>query len=89
MEIQHDKENHQYKMPLEDSFATVDYSLSQGKMFLTYSEVPVHLRSKGYGKILVEKTFEKLTEEGYKAVAVCSYVDKIARSSKKWNAIIE
>ena len=40
-------------------------------------------------KRVVEKAFEKLTEEGYKAVAVCSYVKLMASRSKKWSTIIE
>ena len=58
-------------------------------MYLVHSEVPYNLRGQGIGKILVEKTFEKLTEEGYKAVAVCSYIQAVAKQSKKWNTIIE
>ena len=36
----------------------------------------------------MEKTFEKLTEEGYHAVAICSYIKAVARRSEKWNKII-
>jgi len=41
------------------------------------------------GKVLVEKTFEKLTEEGYTAVAICSYVKAVASRSEKWKHIIQ
>jgi len=39
--------------------------------------------------VLVNKTFEQLTHEGYKAVAVCSYIKAIVSRSEKWNKIIE
>lgn len=68
--------------------AKVEYKLKKDKMYLVYSEVPYELRGQGIGKELVEKTFEKLTEEGYEAVAVCGYVKSVAHQSDKWTTII-
>lgn len=76
-------------MNINGETAKVNYRMDNGKMYLTYSEVPSHLRGKGHGKKLVENTFAKLTEEGYTAVAVCSYIKAVARRSDKWNSIIE
>jgi len=58
-------------------------------MALNHSEVPYNLRGQGIGKVLVEKTFEQLTKEGYKAVAICSYIKVVARRSDKWSTIIQ
>lgn len=88
MEVKHDKNKHQFSMEVDGEMATVDYELKDNKMFLVYSEVPFNLRGQGIGKVLVEKTFEKLTEEGYKAVAVCGYIKSVARNSEKWKEII-
>ncbi|MCK0191014.1 GNAT family N-acetyltransferase [Arenibacter sp. F20364] len=87
--VQHEKDNNRFTMAINGEIAKVVYKLDQDKMFLTYSEVPIKLRGKGYGKELVEGTFEQLTKEGYKAVAVCSYIKAVARRSEKWNSIIE
>ena len=76
-------------MAINGEIAKVEYQLRDDKMYLTYSEIPLKLRGKGYGKELVEGTFEQLTKEGYKAVAVCSYIKAVARRSEKWNSIIE
>lgn len=51
--------------------------------------MPYNLRGQGIGKVLVEKTFEQLTKEGYKAVAVCTYIKAVARRSDKWSKIIQ
>ena len=88
MEVIHDKNKHQFIMEVDGENATVDYEMKDEKMYLVYSEVPFNIRGQGIGTILVEKTFEKLTEEGYKAVAVCGYVKSVARNSEKWSAII-
>lgn len=88
MNVIHDRENHRFTMDVKGKMAKVDYSLKNGKMYLVYSEVPYEFRGRGYGKKLVEGTFEKLTAEGYKAVAVCSYIKAVARRSVKWQSII-
>ncbi|WP_417443236.1 N-acetyltransferase [Joostella sp.] len=89
LDIEHDKQNNQYILDINGAQAKVEYQLKNGKMYLNHSEVPVQLRGRGIGKELVEKTFEKLTEEGYKAVAVCTYVRAVASRSDKWKNIIE
>jgi len=89
LDIIHDKDNSRFTLDINGELAKVEYSLKKGKMYLVHSEVPFNLRGQGIGKVLVEKTFEKLTKEGYKAVAVCSYVKAIAKRSEKWNKIIE
>lgn len=89
LEIQHDTNKRRFLLELNGEMAHVDYQLKNDKMYLTHSEVPYHLRGKGIGKVLVEKTFEKLTEEGYKAIAICSFIKIVAKRSEKWNKIID
>lgn len=89
LEILHDKENKRFTMDVKGEMAKVTYTLRDGKMYLNYSEVPNALRGQGIGKILVEKTFEKLTEEGYTAVAVCSYIKAVKNRSDYWKNKIE
>lgn len=89
LEIKHDKEAQKFTMDINGEQARVEYNLRDGKMYLVYSEVPYHLRGRGIGKELVLKTFEKLTDEGYKAVAVCTYIKAVKNRHSKWAAIIE
>ncbi|NJB83691.1 GNAT family N-acetyltransferase [Wenyingzhuangia aestuarii] len=88
MEIEHQKDKNRYILTIDDQIAKVEYMIKNNLMYLTHSEVPNSLRGQGVGKKLVTQTFEKLTEEGYKAVAVCSYVKAIAQRSEKWKNII-
>lgn len=87
--IIHDRENNRFILDINGELAKVEYQLRNGKMYLTHSEVPYNIRGKGIEKVLVEKTFEKLTNENFKAVAVCSYVKAVAKQSEKWSSIIE
>ena len=77
LDIVHDKDNQRFTLDINGELAKVDYTLKNGTMYLVHSEVPYNLRGQGIGKVLVEKTFEKLTAENYKAVAVCSYVKAV------------
>lgn len=90
-ELQHNREEREYFMQLEDgSIATVNYTW-EGKnhMKLVYSYVPPHLRGTGLGRELVLKAFEKLTDEGYTATAICSYIRMVAQRDPKWSKIID
>ncbi|CAA0219176.1 N-acetyltransferase [Tenacibaculum maritimum] len=89
LEIKHDKKQQQFILNINDDVAKVTYELKDNKMRLVYSEVPHNLRGKGIGKVLVQKTFEKLTAEGYKAVAICSFIKRVALESDEWKDIIE
>lgn len=85
----HDIDKQQFTLNINGEIAKVDYELKDGLMFLVHSEVPINLRGQGIGKVLVEKSFEKLTNEGYKAVAICSYIKAIAKRSAKWKSKID
>ncbi len=88
-EFIHDKVKKQFILKLADGLeARVDYLLDEHTMHLIHSEVPYKLRGQKIGQELVEKTFEKLNDEGYQAIAVCSYIRVIAQRSPKWSQII-
>ncbi len=89
LELQHDTNSRKYILDINGEKAIVEYVLRNNKMHLVHSEVPYQLRGKGIGKELVLKTFEKLTEEGYKAVAVCSYIKAVKNRDPHWSTIIE
>ncbi|WP_415371251.1 N-acetyltransferase [Patiriisocius sp. Uisw_047] len=89
LHIIHDKEQSRFTLDINGKIAKVDYQLRHDKMYLIHSEVPYNLRGQGIGEVLVEKTFKQLNQEGYKAVAVCSYIKAVASRSEEWNEIIE
>ena len=88
--LTHNQEEQSYILHLDDGKeAFVNYVLEGKKMKLTFSYVPPELRGVGVGKELVEKTFEMLTEEGYEAEAMCSYIRRVAQRDHKWSTIID
>lgn len=89
LELVHDQDQHRFVMDINGEQAVVEYQVKNDALYLIHSEVPYALRGRGIGKVLVEKTFEKLTEEGYKAVAICSYIKAVAMRSEQWKQIIQ
>ena len=88
IEIVHDRENQQFTLNVNGDTAFIDYITKGGKLHLMHTEVPNTLRGRNIGKELVFKTFEKLTQEGYKAVAECSYIKAVKDRDEYWKQII-
>lgn len=89
LKIEHQEDKNRFVMEIEGQIAQVDYRHRDGKLWLVHSEVPLALRGQGYGKILIQKTLEKLTEEGYEAVAVCPFISKVVSRSSHWKELVE
>lgn len=89
LDIIHQKEQNRFVLNIDGAIAKVDYQIKNDKMYLVHSEVPESLRGQGIGKKLVLQTFEKLTQEGYTAVAICRYIKSVAQRSDVWKNIIE
>lgn len=85
----HDAAQQQFRLTVDARhIALVDYVLSDGKLFLTHSEVPAALRGQGVGKVLVDKTFEYLRDHHLQAHAVCSYIRVLAQRDPQWQGIV-
>lgn len=88
IQFNHNKENQSFVMEFDGGQAEVNYSVRDGVFYLNHSEVPRHLRGKGIGKVVVEKTFEYLEENGIKAISVCSYIRIIAQRNSRWHKFL-
>lgn len=88
IQLKHNKEKQNFVMELDNGQAIVNYSVSNGVFYLNHSEVPRHLRGKGIGKVLVEKTFQYLEENKIEAVAGCSYIRIVAQRNPSWHKFL-
>lgn len=87
-EIIHDTVQNQFQMHIGKFIAVVNYKMKDGKMYLTHSEVPYHLRNQGFGQILLENIIAYIEKHQIEAIAVCTYIRYVKRQSEKWNKII-
>lgn len=84
-ELKHIREKRQFHLDLDGETGIVRYEVRDEVYYLVHAEVPFALRGQGFGKILVEKTFEYIEAEDGKAVAICPYIKAVARRNKKWS----
>lgn len=87
-ELVQDRDAKQFYLTANGHKAFIDYSLENGQYQLLYSEVPVALRGRGIGKVLVEQTFEAIKAQDKTAAAKCGYIRHVARESGQWEGII-
>lgn len=87
-EIIHDTLQNQFQMHIGKFIAVVNYKMKDGKMYLTHSEVPYHLRNQVFEQILLENIFAYIEKHQIEAIAVCTYIRYVKRQSEKWNKII-
>lgn len=90
--ITHDTENSQLYLDVDGERALIDYKIRRDRMYLTHSEVPITLRGKGIGKILVEKSLESLVKDGYDKeyviIAKCPFIKYVVAKSPRWSEIV-
>jgi uncharacterized protein len=72
---------HRFELPLENEAAVAYYQVADdGKIELTHTEVPSHLKGQGIGSKLAQGVFEILRARGAKVAVRCpfmtAYVDR-------------
>lgn len=85
--LEHHADRLQFRLPLPDGVAHVDYSVANGQIVsLDHSYVPPALRGQGAGEQLVIGCFEWLQAHGQVPVLRCSYIRRIADKHPHWRA---
>ena len=84
-ELVHHEDKRQFHLDFEGATGVVRYERRDDTLFLIHAEIPFELRGKGFGKILVEKTFEYIKVHGWQAEAVCPYIKVVARRNPQWD----
>jgi len=64
-----------FELQLPEGVAYVEYMQNkQGVIYLTHTEVPVHLEGKGVGSALLKKVFSHVRKLGVKLAPLCPFV---------------
>ncbi len=78
----------EFQLKIDDAKAFVRYELRDDTYHLMHAEVPAALQGRGLGKVLAEKTFQAIRDEGRRGVAHCSYLHKVLRNDSRWADVI-
>ncbi len=85
----HQEDKEQFLVELEpNKFAMLRYSHHGDYLSLDYSEVPIELRGKGYGSVLMKMTLGEIEKMGLKVKPICSYTVRYLQRNSEWNHLL-
>ena len=73
IEVRDNPEQHRFEVDLGDSLAVAVYTLPEGKIMFTHTEVPEAHEGKGIGSALVKAGLAAARERGLKVIPVCPF----------------
>ena len=80
---------HRYEMKLGDDFAFAYYSVVDGRIILTHTEVPQALSGHGYGSRLARGVFERIKERGQRAIVRCPFMAAYVARHPEYGALLD
>jgi predicted GNAT family acetyltransferase len=73
--VRENLEKHRFELPIEEgAMALAYYTIENGQMVLTHTEVPSEYSGQGIASRLAKGTFELLRQSGRKAVLKCPFM---------------
>ncbi len=73
-EIIHDETSQRFKLQIEGKMAVLDYTVRNGVMVFTHTEVPQELEGRGLAGRLARAGLEYAIQKKYKILPLCSFV---------------
>lgn len=88
--VRHDTHNKRFIVMFEGCHnGVLEYKKQQNTLYLMHSQVPLDLRGKGYGKVLMERSLELIEKQGFKVFPVCSYTVQFFKKYKRWSHLLD
>jgi len=79
MDIVHDPAAHQFRVEADGHLGVVDYTLRDGAMIITHTEVPPPIGGRGIAAELTRTALDTARRKGWKVVPACSYAAAFIR----------
>ena len=79
MDIIHDTAAHQFGVTVAGHRGVIDYTLRDGVMVITHTEVPPAIAGRGIAAELTRTALDTARREGWKVVPACSYAAAFIR----------
>lgn len=81
-------EEKQYETVVENHLSRVEYILSNGKIYLTHTEVPKELGGKGVGSRLVKGVMQDIEKLKLKLIPLCPFVVSYIDRHPEWKHLL-
>ncbi|MBD0403073.1 GNAT family N-acetyltransferase [Flammeovirga sp. EKP202] len=83
------EEKKRYEFNIDNQIAHVDYMLARGNIYLTHTEVPSSLGSRGIGSKLIHSVLTDIKENTeYKLFPLCPFVAAYIKKHTEWKSIL-
>lgn len=87
--LKHDQSKQRYEVEVApNDWAYLDYLEDNGVLTITHTFVPVELRGKGCGKILMETVLADIERHPLKVRAICRYAVVYLERHAQWQHIL-
>jgi predicted GNAT family acetyltransferase len=89
-EVRENPERHRFELPIKgDAVAAAYYSLVDGHLVLTHTEVPQEFSGQGIATRLAQGTFDLLRRSGRKAVLKCPFMGHFFATHPEYADIVD
>ncbi|HKZ10814.1 MAG TPA: GNAT family N-acetyltransferase [Rhodanobacteraceae bacterium] len=88
MDIVHDTDAHQFRVALEGYRGELDYTLRDGVMIITHTEVPPAIGGRGIAAELTRTALATARGEGWKVLPACSYAAAFIRRHPEFSDLL-
>ena len=89
-EVRENTALHRFELPISgDAVAAAYYSIEDGRLVLTHTEVPAEFSGLGIATRLAQGTFELLRKSGRKAVLKCPFMGNFFAKHPEYADIVD
>lgn len=87
--VKNDKER-RFEMKLNGKSAYIEFfQIDNSKIYLTHTKVPEDYRGQGYGKQLVKKALDLISELNMSIVPHCSFISNYIKKNPKYRKLLD
>lgn len=89
-EVRENPALHRFELPIAgDAVAAAYYSIQDGRLVLTHTEVPMEFSGQGIATRLAAGTFDLLRRSGRKAVVKCPFMGQFFAKHPEYADVVE
>ena len=90
MEVRENTRQHRFELPIkDDAMALAYYTVEDGRIVLTHTEVPSEFSGQGVASRLARGIFELLRRSGRKAVLKCPFMGEFFARHPEYADVVE
>jgi uncharacterized protein len=84
----HNEAAQRFEMHMNGLVPFMEYSRTGNMLIIAHTEVPAELEGRGIGKMLAEKTFAYIEEQGWKIIPLCPFASSYIKRHPEWDRIV-